>query len=628
MKDKVYSFDIFDTLVIRKVAEPIAVFLLVQEKIKDFPLSDFIKNNFAKIRQEAEYYCQERELVLNNKYDCSLDELYRVIQNNYLLSDEIIENIKNIEVQEEINNILPVTKNVENVKKLISKGEKVILISDMYIGADILRRILTNIDGIFADIEIYSSADTGKRKSNGSQYRLIQEKYEIVEHCGDNEFSDITQAKWNGIKAVKFNPVQLKPYEKQLLNKYPDNIFIQKSIGISRSIRQNSDNNKLFNFAVSFAAPILFGYVDWVLKESLNRSIKNLYFVARDGFVPKIIADIIIQKRNYDIKTHYFYSSRRASRIADESNIKKYINQIFSELKNMQTEEFIARRFEITINELKSFGGLDKEKLINNNEFKQLIINKNKPKKELFLKYIKQEVDFNEKFGFVDLNGSGRTQDNLAELINKEMGECIITSFYFNLQTDMELQNNSIKSAYINSINLNSLILELLCRTLHGQTLGYHEEDGKIKPILEYENNQNMEKWGFNIYLDGIKAYTEFMTQENMNDIKLAMYYLKYARENTDKETADVIGSIPFGIYGDEKKVKEYIPSYNLFNLFTKNDFPNIASSRANFVVKYLALFINKITDKKTYGYISKKRDLAYLKLFGKKINIRSFLWK
>ena len=628
--ENVYSFDIYDTLITRKVAEPIAIFGLVQKKIQNLDLSNFIIDNFIKIRQETEYYCQERNVFLNNRYDCTIDEIYELIQNNYLLSVEDIEKIKQIEIQEEIDNVLPIIENINRVKKIIAEGEKVILISDMYFGADILRKILVNIDEIFNNIEIFSSADTGKRKSNGSQYRYISKKYKIVEHTGDNKFSDIIQAKWNNIKPVQFRLNPLKSYEKKLLNKFQYNIYSQKSIGISRFLRQNNNKqSKIFNFAVSYAAPILFSYVDWLLKEALKRHLKCLYFVARDGYVPKIIADIIIKQRNYDIKTRYFYSSRRSCRIADDSTVEQYIEQIFSELVKFQTEDFMANRFEIDKKDFIHFGGLNKEKLINNSEFKNLIIEKHKVKKELLIKYIKQEIDFNESFGFVDLNGSGRTQDNLVRLINENIRECKITSFYFNLQQDMQYFSNSLKSAYINSINLNSLILEMLCRTTHGQTLFYEEVNEKIIPVLEFENNPNIEKWGFDAYTEGLQAYTQMFADENINnDITLCTEYLNYLKGLIDKETADAIGSIPFSLWGDEKNIKEYIPAYNLFNIFKRHKFPNIAASRRCTMMKYLYYLISKITDKKTYGFISKKHELAYIKIYHFHIDVSNFFTK
>ncbi len=628
-KQKVYSFDIFDTLITRKLVYPEAVYTIVRERIKDFVLPEVLKNNFPILRKEAENYCQEREFQLNGRFDCTLDNIYEILKENYQLNNDIIEKIKQIEIEEEINNAFPIIENINKLKKLLEENKKVILISDMYLSSEVLRKILVNIDEIFKDIEIFVSSETGKRKSNGSIYRLLQEKYEIVEHIGDNDFSDIVQAKWNKIKAKKFIPEKLKEYEKKLIKKYPDNLYLQKSVGISRTIRQNSKPNKVFDFALSFAAPILYGYTEWVLSEAKRRGIKALYFVARDGFVPQIIADIIINERNYDIKTRYFYSSRRASRIADEKNIEQYINQIFSEFETLQNADFIAKRFEITKEQLLTSGGLNKEKLLKNQDFKELIINKNKEKKKLFLSYIRQEIDFGEKFAFVDLNGSGRTQDNLADLINNNICKTHITSFYFNLQPDMEYKDNSIKSAYINTYNFNSLFLELMCRTLHGQTLGYREENGKILPSLEYEDNPNMEKWGFEVYLDGLKSYSKLMAKEQLkNNVLICFEYLNYLKGLIDRETADAIGSIPFGQFGNEKEIKEYIPRYTLFSLFKKSDFPLIASSRANGFIKYLSLFINIITNKRTYGFISKKRDLAYLKILNRKVNIRNLIWK
>ncbi|MBR6162519.1 hypothetical protein IKQ26_01330 [bacterium] len=628
-KEKVYSFDIFDTLITRKTVFPEAVFLAVQEKIRVLNLPEFLKNNFSLLRKEAEKYCTEREFQLHNKFDCTINNIYEVIKNNYQLESNTVEAIKQLEIEEEINNAFPIIENINKVKNLISENKKVILISDMYLPSEVLREILVNIDDVFKYIEIYTSSDTGKRKSNGSLYRLIQEKYKIIEHTGDNEFSDVVQAKWNGIKANKVICEGLKEYEKRLIKKYPKNLYLQKSVGISRLLRQNSKPNGVFDFALSFAAPVLYGYTDWVLAESLRRGIKNLYFVARDGFVPKIIADIIIREKNYDIKTHYFYSSRRASRIAEEKNIEEYITQIFSELEDRQTEEFIAKRFEITKEELLSFGGASREKLLSNPEFKNLIINKHKEKKSLFLSYIRQEINFTEPFAFVDLNGSGRTQDNLAHLINDNICKTDIVSFYFSLQPNMEYRENSIKSAYINSYNFNSLFLELMCRTLHGQTLGYGRQEGKIVPLLEYDNNPNMEKWGFEVYLDGLKAYTKLMAQEEINnDAVLPFEYLNYLKGLIDRETADTIGSIPFGIYGDEKTIKEFIPKYTLFTLFQKREIPSVASSRANKIIKPLSLIINKIRSKKTYGFISKKRELAYLNFFWYKINLYNIFWK
>ncbi len=655
-KEKVlYSFDVFDTLIARTTASPFGIFLITMKKLqteeKYSDLPDFLKNNFAVIRKECEYYAQANQLTLHNKFDCTFDDIYRLIQQNYALSETQVSLIKNLEIESELNNLLPIKTNIEKVKKLISENQDVILISDMYYSEDIIRKFLIHQDKVFENIKIYTSADIGKRKSNGSLYRYIKKELDVQKqiHFGDNKFSDVLQAKWNNIDSIQYNIEALKPYEKMLLNKDPNNLYFELSSGVSRIIRQTAGRGKVFDFGASFTAPILFSYVDWILEQAQNRNIKNLYFISRDGCIPKLIADILIAKRKLNIKTHYFYSSRRASRFPDESNIDTYINWIFSEITKFLSVNLISSRFNISPEELKSFISCKndteilssakackiKNELLQNQDFKKLIVEVNKQRRNLFIKYLKQEIDFSkEDFAFVDINGSGRTQDNLSHIIG---GFCSfpVYTFYLHLQSDMNLSEKSIKIAYINTVNYISAATELLCRTNFGQTVSYKEVDGHIKPEFEYEINSNMEKWGYKDYLDAIAEYANLFESVKLknniklNDINLYINYFNYMMKSLDKETADVLGSIPFGMYGDEKNIKECAPKYNLLNIFNnKTSFDFISLQRTDIILKTILKFLKRILRLKNYGYISRKYDLAYIKIFKHKINIRNLLWK
>ena len=89
------------------------------------------------------------------------------------------------------------------------------------------------------------------------------------------------------------------------------------------------------------------------------------------------------------------------------------------------------------------------------------------------------------------------------------------------------------------------------------------------------------------------------------------------------------MGSIPFGMYGDEKNIKECAPKYNLLNIFNnKTSFDFISLQRTDIILKTILKFLKRILRLKNYGYISKKYDLAYIKFFKHKINIRNLLWK
>lgn len=650
-KNKIISFDIFDTLITRVFVHPRGIFLLMQDILeKDLRFSNLpsvLKNNFAIIRENIEQYVQSNQFILNKKLESSFDEIYSYLKINYSLNNDEIEALKHLEIICEKNNLVPIQDNI-NLLKQLKKNNKIILTSDMYFSAQILRNFLSEIDPIFDNIEIFSSADINKRKSNGSSFKYLKKYlHESFIHIGDNKFSDYIQAKWNKIKPHWYRQNELLKYEQYLLKNNQDNLYINLSVGISKYLRLSS-KNKVFCFGASFAGPIIYAYVDWILEDAMKNNIKTLYFVARDGYIPKLIADIIIEQHKLPIQTRYFYSSRKATRICDEDNYELFIRWIFSELPQKLTPIFIAERLNISVDEIAKY--IDNkaqnkrlnqsqmnnliEILLNNNELKYIILRNNQTKKNNFMAYIKQEINLSHNFAFVDINGSGRTQDNLCLLIKNEIKHPII-SYYFHLQTDMKQDNISIKKAYFHNTRYISILLELLCRTLHGQTLGYENVGSQMVPILEYEKNSFVEKWGYDEYLNGILQYSKNFVKYtsingiHMNQIAMYQYYANFYKKYIDKETAEIIGKIPFADYGNELKVSECAPSYNLFNVFNIRTINRYLSLiRVPFMPSIVAKFIINLFTKTNYGYISKSRNIAYLKLFNYKINIGNLIWK
>ena len=91
---KLYSFDIFDTLITRKVAKPTGIFVLMQDELKrNSDFSDFdsdIKENFFKYRTNAEYRQRRIAHLWRNHTDITLDMIYEDIKTTYCLTDEQI----------------------------------------------------------------------------------------------------------------------------------------------------------------------------------------------------------------------------------------------------------------------------------------------------------------------------------------------------------------------------------------------------------------------------------------------------------------------------------------------------------------------------------------------------------
>ncbi len=592
---KLYSFDVFDTLITRTTANPVGIFTIIQktlqENIRYNEIPEIVRNNFFSIRRESECFVRENQRVLYKNQEIKFSDIYSNIKQNYGLTDKQTELLKQLEIDTELKNLVPIPQNINKIKELIADGEKVILISDMYHEENVIRKFLTNISPLFFDIKIYVSSEFNKTKASTALYKHIQtiEKIDFNNwcHCGDNVHADVNQAKLLGINAIHFSYPTLKDYEsKHLFKSYlsEEDFYSQMLIGCARLTRLLSQNKSpVYEFGCSFAGPLLYNYVSWIIEQALKRNIKNLYFVARDGYVLKLIADEIIKIKNFDIKTNYIYGSRAAWRIPNENSIVEYLHGIFDEYRHIFSLELLSSRLFMDVNELKTFAEvkdtslkLDNNsinnlynKLSNNPDFIKRILEINRNKYQLLLNYLEQEIDLNENtIAFVDLYGTGRTQDLLSEIINSKYKKNIL-SLYFHSDFRVKAHDKSQKINYFSTKQFKHFTIELLCRNIDGQTLGYKKENNRIVPIFDAIDNKKLLDWGYNIYIQSLIDYAqnaakiEISNETLINSYNVQKRYIKYYLNEMNTETADILGSIPYTDIGSEKETSECARKYN-----------------------------------------------------------------
>lgn len=664
LSSKFYSFDIFDTLVTRKTVTPEGIFAIIEQKISKLPINDFVKTNFFKIRLGAQNYARMNSLQLDKTCEFEFDTIYFYIQRNYNLSNNEVKFLKEVEIATEIENLLPIEKNINKLKTLIKSGEKVVLISDMYYGSDLLRYILSHVDSIFNNIKIYSSADYKVSKNDGRLYKIVAQQenvdFDLWTHTGDNDISDIKRAKRFGIKTIQFSDTELMPYEKYLLKHNNSDPYSNLVMGAAKLARMGADcninNRQVYNFGCSFAAPLLYMYVDWLLKQSISRGFKTLYFIARDGYIPKIIADIIIEKYKLPIKTKYIYGSRLAWRIPTEQGFEDYVDVLFSEYPNLLNLDFIAYRLGISSDTLKSILGtniktdkiLNKKQrkyfddlLKNNAEIKLKFLKINYERKEVLKQYLKQEINLKEQFAFIDLYGTGKTQDCIASFLN-EICDCTIYTMYFLSDYRTKQHEKSIKFNYFSTQKYHNNWIEILSRSLEGQTIGYKKENDKIIPITESNNmlSNQLLNWGYEDYIHGIINFTLNMCNINI-PATLNCYcgYVEYLENALDCETATILGDIPWSSIGKENKVQKAAPYNNFINLLLdfllckkhNVDFPVIEKARAGIFCKFMLNFIEKYPTLQKFLFnitVRKASNQVNICIWGVKISLGRLIWR
>lgn len=581
-----YSYDIFDTVLTRRTANPHGIFAIMQDKLKsskdDIPTE--VRENFYELRIQGERlarysYCK------GNCEEITLAQIYQTMNTTRMLTDSMVEELIGLECETEIENIIPVPVIVKKIQEHLKKKEDVIFISDMYLDKEVVYQLLEKADEQFRNIPLYLSSDIGKTKRSGKLFQFIQEEWQVSfcdwQHTGDNSISDISVPEKLGIRVNQVPNRKLLPLEKAILENDEDDVSFQLLVGISKNARILNELKGIESVGTSLGGFILGSYIKWILNDALGRGIKKLYFIARDGYVLKKIADTFIEKMGYNISTKYLYGSRKAWRMAaqiseDMDVLKLYHSSTPEFLRDLKS---VADIFEITFFELSEFlpkglganyrlSRLDTDVLFKYldeyKEFKIYLAKKNKEKRKMVLAYLGQEIDLQEReIAFVEVGGTGYTQKCLENILS-DIYDGHMSTYFFQLYSIQEGQDNFFNfipdGLYIKDA------IEPLCRAPHGQTLGYVQKSGHIEPILEgqldltfFENNYEKYIKGLsdyeNVYMDLYKEI--FFDHTNRKLVRKCWDYYTHVR---DEQILDFIGEVPFEVTGMENKKSTYAP--------------------------------------------------------------------
>ena len=189
------SWDIFDTLIARRCIFPQNVFKIVEQISKI--------NGFMNVRIAAE------QSIIKEGKNFKLDDIYDVMTKISNVSDELADKLKKLECDIEVEQAIPITENLNKIKS----GD--ILISDMYLPEEVIRRILDKV-GLFVPVEIVI---TSGGKANGKIWQQLKNQNAYIFHTGDNEISDVKNPRQFGFDSSWTVLNRLNQFENLLLEK-------------------------------------------------------------------------------------------------------------------------------------------------------------------------------------------------------------------------------------------------------------------------------------------------------------------------------------------------------------------------------------------------------------------------
>ncbi|MBQ9446916.1 MAG: hypothetical protein IJU61_09990 [Victivallales bacterium] len=197
----IFSFDIFDTVIGRRVQKPVDIFHLMSARLlENHPeVPHDIAENFYDIRRKAEADARKA----SSAEDITFDDIYDQLAQTCSLSKAQRDFLQAFEFNLELENIRPIRSNDQMIHDLLAKGERVIFISDMYLQPKYIKQLLAKVSPVFAELPLYVSNACGLMKQTGSLFKYVLKQENIrpeeLIHRGDNPVADLEKPRSLGI---------------------------------------------------------------------------------------------------------------------------------------------------------------------------------------------------------------------------------------------------------------------------------------------------------------------------------------------------------------------------------------------------------------------------------------------
>lgn len=292
----IYSFDLFDTLLRRKIHPPELPIQLacncLSGRLKRQGKCESSEQLLAK-RLEIARRLQGKAVLQNRDAEFRLADVLQsllkaIAADNTIECDQLVNYETGLE--ELVTEPMPY---VENILTLIkNSGKRMICISDTYYSGSQISRILEKNNLLHFFDHIYISSDILLNKRGNLFRHVIQNENGKIVHIGNSVSDDVYMAGRAGIKSIWYNSKSEKKRTYGLSKLLLGNDKFKYMNAIVK--RQQSDDIT-FNLGYEVFGPVLTVCVHNIIEKIREqKQISRVFFVARDGFILKKIYQLLV----------------------------------------------------------------------------------------------------------------------------------------------------------------------------------------------------------------------------------------------------------------------------------------------------------------------------------------------
>ncbi len=418
-KAEVVSFDLFDTLITRKVMNYTDVFEIMARRLEE---QGIYIPDFERLRLQAEKECSKGYApVLTEIYS----EVLRMCGGSFIDAGELAD--REWDIDRSV--MLPRLAMRDIFRKCISMGKKVVVTTDTYYRKDQIACLLEEFgfDGYDALFVSCEERTAKTMKLFNALIRYHEGSSEGILHVGDDEFADVESPEKFGIRVCRvfsgtylyerLGGLGIDPVISGLSDRFKAGLFISRIFNDPfvfedglLSVKNSSDVGFLFS------APMITDFVMWIRERVQYEEIPQFLFSARDGFLIGRLYRMIDKVT----KSVYFLTSRTSAiraGIETDDDIAYVDGMKYSGTE----EECLKTRFGISKKDIEAVGSRS-----------GAILSRSEKLRDNYKKYISKFGLGDGTAAMFDFVAKGTTQLYLRKLLRQH-----IKGFYF-LQLEPE----------------------------------------------------------------------------------------------------------------------------------------------------------------------------------------------
>lgn len=461
----VVSFDVFDTLVGRRIAPPdqvkrLAASLAVR-LIAPFGITAGI-DQLLELRDRVEDRLRREAQLRGGDTECSFSaiatEMATRLNVDAAMDNDIGDVCKAIidaEVTAELG-VLFVKPGIANLLVwLRAQGKRAIAVSDMYLDGAVLREILTAL-GIGTHLEaLFVSADYGVGKHTGRLFQRVVELSQVapgrIVHIGDNRHSDVQMAAACGIRTIHLHErhLQRQQHEFQAIRWLSQRNPFWRGHHVSAMVPRAQFEDFFERYGHEQLGPIYATFVARTIEYLDSVRPREVYFLARDGHLFQQIYETFRKDHRPELPpSRYLYVSRRSVALPGSWNgisVERLLPLVFYHCQRgfatiarglgIPADLFAdtAQRFGLAGIDAPFSGWTrkDVERLAADSKFQAIIIARANFERERLRQYLAQEGFFGSGIvALVDIGWSGSIQKAITDAFGSDADFPEVRGYY------------------------------------------------------------------------------------------------------------------------------------------------------------------------------------------------------